>query len=80
MEVLGLILGFVAFIGMISTSGLCIYSIYNIKFKYRPKQLLMVLIVFSMALVISSEILLADSNKQNKSNKTNIEESSKRIK
>lgn len=80
MEALGIILGFIAFIGMIIMGGLMIYSIYNREFKYRPRQLFMICLVCWMVLVISSEILWSDSRKQNKTNKSNTEESSKSIK
>ncbi len=80
LEIFGLILGFIGFIGIIITSGLCFYSRYSTKCKYKPKQILMFFIVFSMALVVSSEILWTDSNKENKINKSNTEESNKIIK
>ncbi len=80
MDIFGFVLGFIGFIGIIITSGLCFYSRYSTKCKYKPKQILMFFIVFSMALVVSSQILWTDSNKENEINKSSIEESNKIIK
>ncbi|AIY80171.1 hypothetical protein FDB15_14560 [Clostridium botulinum] len=80
MDIFGIVLGFIGFIGIIITSGLCFYSRYSTKCKYKPKQILMFFIVFSMALVVSSQILWTDSNKENEINKSSIEESNKIIK
>ncbi|NFI55535.1 hypothetical protein [Clostridium sp. ZBS12] len=80
MDIFGFILGFIGFIGIIITSGLCFYSRYSTKCKYKSKQILMFFIVFSMALVVSSQILWTDSNKENEINKSSIEESNKIIK
>ncbi|ACD22637.1 hypothetical protein CLL_A1885 [Clostridium botulinum B str. Eklund 17B (NRP)] len=80
MDIFGFVLGFIGFIGIIITSGLCFYSRYSTKCKYKPKQILMFFIVFSMALVVSSQILWTDSNKENEINKSSIEESNNIIK
>lgn len=77
MEIFGLVLGFIGFVGIIITSGLAFYSKYSTKCKYSHNQILMFFIVFSMVLVASSQILWTDSSKENKINKSSIEERSK---
>lgn len=54
MEGLGLILFYLTLIGIIASIGLIIYSVIKKDFRYRPKKLSMVLVVFILAFIGST--------------------------